>query len=206
LLPQIREFIHRNFAVLVPIRRGYGPTGGDFAEDYHSCLNPSYLEAGMESAKDILAAMRFAATLPYIQAHNILLVGQSGGGFASLATASLNPPGLKGVINFAGGRGGERDSPGEPCRPDKLKTAFSEFSKTIKVPVLWFYTQNDQFFNPEYVRDWFRTFKEDGGEGRLVITPPFSNNGHLLFPSKEGIPLWTIEFNAFVKQSIHLQP
>ena len=106
LIPQIREFLKRDFAVIVPIRRGYGKTGGAFAEDYGSCSTPFYYEAGLEAAKDLLAAITYASTLPFVLPDKIILVGQSAGGFASIATASLNPPGVVGIINFSGGRGG----------------------------------------------------------------------------------------------------
>jgi len=33
VIPQIREFVRRGFAVIVPIRRGYGAPDGDFVED-----------------------------------------------------------------------------------------------------------------------------------------------------------------------------
>jgi dienelactone hydrolase len=168
LIPQIREFIKRGFAVIVPIRRGYGATGGTFAEDYGSCSNPIYYEAGQESAKDLIAAINFGSRLPHIKSDKILLVGQSGGGFASLAAASQNPPGVIGVINFAGGRGGRANTnPGEPCFPGKLEDA--------------------------------------GATGRLVIVPPFGNNGHKLFPSKGGIPIWSAEFDKFLTEILAIK-
>ena len=60
LIPQIREFLNRGFAVIVPIRRGHGKTGGTWAEDYGtSCNTPFYYEAGMETAKDIMGSHNF---------------------------------------------------------------------------------------------------------------------------------------------------
>jgi dienelactone hydrolase len=202
LIPQIREFVHRGFTVLVPIRRGYGSAGGDFAEDYGACSSPQYYEAGRESAKDIVAAINFAAKLSYVKPDKILLVGQSGGGFASLAVASLNLPGVVGVVNFAGGRGGRLESPGEPCCSERLVDAIREFSKTIKVTVLWFYTENDKFFNPRHAQNMYQAFINAGASGKLVMVPPFGMNGHKLFPSKDGIPLWTIPFDEFIKETV----
>jgi dienelactone hydrolase len=206
LIPQIRELIKRGFAVIVPIRRGYGATGGTFAEDYGSCSNPIYYEAGQESAKDLIAAINFGSRLPHIKSDKILLVGQSGGGFASLAAASQNPPGVIGVINFAGRRGGRANTnPGEPCFPGKLEDAIKRFAKTIRVPVLWVYAENDKFFNPKHVKDWYQAFKDAGATGRLVIVPPFGNNGHKLFPSKGGIPIWSAEFDQFLTEILAIK-
>jgi dienelactone hydrolase len=198
LIPQIREFIQRGYAVIVPIRRGYGATGGDFAEDYFTCSTPQYYDAGLEAAKDIRATVACARRLSYVKPDSILLVGQSAGGFASLAAASQNLPGVIGIINFSGGRGGRPQThPGEPCSPDRMADTIDRFAKTIRVPVLWHYAENDRYFAPAYVTVWFAAFQRAGGRGRLVIQPPFGTDGHSLFTSSKGIPIWTKEFDRF---------
>jgi dienelactone hydrolase len=201
LIPQIREFVRRGFAVIVPIRRGYGATGGDFAEDYGKCSFPLYTDAGLEAAKDLGAAIAFAAKLPYVRADRIVLAGQSAGGFASLATAGQNPPGVVAVVNFSGGRGGRPDThPGEPCAPDRMAATIETFAKTTRAPVLWHYAENDRFFGPTYPREWFAAFQRAGGKGRFVMQPPFGKDGHSLFSAKSGLPIWTREFDAFLKE------
>jgi dienelactone hydrolase len=199
-IPQIREFIKRGFAVIVPIRRGQGATGGDYAEDKGKCASPVYYEAGRAAGRDIVAAAEYAAKLPFVRPECVILVGQSAGGFGSLAAASMNPGGLIAVINFSGGHGGDPATrPGEPCDPQSLAATVSRFSRTIRVPVLWHYAENDKFFSPKYVREWFAAFEKAGGKGRLVIQPPFGEDGHGLFHSMDGIPIWTREFDAFLK-------
>lgn len=202
LIPQIREFLKRGFAIIVPIRRGHGSTGGTWVEHYGtSCTNPFYYEAGLEIAKEIMAAINYGSKLSYVQSDKILLVGQSAGGFGSLATASLNPPGVIGVVNFAGGHGGNPDTrPGMPCAPERLAETIRKFAKTIRIPVLWHYAENDFFFGPPVVRDMFAAFQEAGAAGRLVMQPPFGKDGHALFGSRSGIPIWTPEFDRFIME------
>lgn len=202
IIPQIREFLNRDFAVIVPIRRGHGKTGGTWAEDFgSSCNTPFYYEPGMEAAKDIQATLTFASKLSFVRPDQILLVGQSAGGFGSLATASLNPPGVIGVVNFAGGHGGTTNAPpGSPCAPERLVETIRKFAKTIRIPVLWHYAENDLFFGPQVVRAMFAAFQEAGAKGRLVIQPPFGKDGHFLFGSKSGIPIWTPEFDRFIME------
>ncbi|OPY90490.1 MAG: Alpha/beta hydrolase family protein [Syntrophaceae bacterium PtaU1.Bin231] len=198
-IPQTREFIKRGFAVIVPIRRGHGATGGDYAEDKGKCAAPVYYEAGRSAGRDIVAAVEFAAKLPFVRPECVILVGQSAGGFGSLAAASMNPPGLIAMVNFSGGHGGDPATrPGEPCDPQSLRATFAKFSQTIKVPVLWHYAENDKFFSPKYVRDWFAAFEQAGGRGRLVMQPPFGEDGHGLFHSRNGIPIWTRAFDSFL--------
>lgn len=42
--------------------------------------------------------------------------------------------------------------------------------------------------------------QEAGVKGRLVIEPPFGKDGHSLFASKSGIPIWTPEFDSFLME------
>jgi hypothetical protein len=36
------------------------------------------------------------------------------------------------------------------------------------------------------------------------MMPPFGNNGHKLFPSKAGIPIWTPEFDKFLTEIVKI--
>lgn len=172
-LPQIREFINRGFAVIVPIRRGHGATGGDYAEDKGRCAAPVCYEAGRAGGRDIVAPVEYAVKLPCVNPRCVLLVGQSTGGFASLAAASMNPPGLIAAVNFAGGHGGDPlTRPGEPCVPQSLTAAVAAYSQSIEVPVLWHYTENDKFFSTRYVWEWFAAFEKAGTQASLHSTCP----------------------------------
>lgn len=198
-LPQIRKFVELGFAVIVPIRRGYGATGGSYAEDFGSCQNPDYTSAGNEAAKDVLATIDFAKTLPQIDRDYIVLVGQSAGGFASLAAASFAPKGLIAVVNFSGGRGGNPSKhPGMPCGPQQMAQTIGYFASTTSVPVLWHYVQNDLFFEPDIVATWFAAFQAAGGRGQMIVEPPFGRNGHGMFAVEDSIPIWLPYFEHFL--------
>ena len=54
----------RGYAVALPLRRGYGETGGPWVEGYGSCRNPDYYRAGLATADDIQSALDFSATSP----------------------------------------------------------------------------------------------------------------------------------------------
>jgi dienelactone hydrolase len=204
-LAQIREFVHMGFAVIVPIRRGYGATGGSDAEDAGSCKHPNFEGAGNAAAADLLATIKFADTLPQVDRTRIILVGQSAGGFASLAAASFAPPGLVAVVNFSGGRGGRPAThPGAPCEPELMADAIGHFAATTRVPVLWHYVENDQYFAPDVVRTWFGAFQGAGGHGELVMEPPFGQNGHGMFAVDSAIPIWMPHFVQFVSSVIPL--
>ena len=70
--------------------------------------------------------------------NDVIVVGQSAGGWASIALSSLNPPQVKAIIIFAAGRGGRVDGKSNNnCAPDRLVEATGEFGRTSRVPMLW---------------------------------------------------------------------
>ena len=80
-LPQMMEFARRGCAVAAVMRRGFGDSGGGFAETAGTCQNPDYLASGRSAAKDLRAAIEYLSRRPDIDATRIMSVGQSAGGF-----------------------------------------------------------------------------------------------------------------------------
>jgi dienelactone hydrolase len=201
-LNPIREWVRRGYAVVVPVRRGYGASGGDHLGDaYGSCAKPDFRRAGEGAALDLLATIEWARTHKDLDPKRWLLVGQSAGGFASIYTASKRPDGLVAVLAFAPGRGGRPDThPGQPCVPDTLARLFASIAPNVAVPVLWFYAENDAYIGPAAARLWFESFRNAGGRGDLVMLPPFSQNqGHGVYPASAGTPLWTAAVATFFR-------
>ncbi len=201
VLPRIREFTQRGFAVIVPMRRGFGETGGEWVERYGTCSDPDFYKAGLIASDDVLAAVEFAKALPYVDGKRIVMLGQSAGGIASMAAASRSPEGVLAAINFSGGRGGRsRTNPGNPCRPQAMTEAIGRFAETIRIPVLWHYAENDRLFAPVHVFEWFRAFEAAGARGKMVMQPAFGKDGHRMFSAPDGAPVWTAEFDRFLEE------
>jgi dienelactone hydrolase len=186
----------RGFVVINPVRRGYGKSEGSWSEDYFSCTSPAYYEAGLETAKDIEAAIDYAKGKPYIDVSRIVLVGQSAGGFGILALASKRPQGVVGVVNFAGGRGSR--GPNEVCNEGRLVFAMEQYAGTTKVPMLWFYAENDHYFGPALARRMADTYQKAGVDLKFIALPPFGDDGHGFFSSKRTVGEWIGEFDAFM--------
>jgi dienelactone hydrolase len=188
------EFARRGYAVLMPLRRGFGATGGRFAEDPGSCAAPDFRRAEQEAASDILAVYRFARRLPYVDGSRMILAGQSAGAVASLSAAAQAPEGLVAVLAFAAGRGGHpRLWPGTPCGAERLGEVFAEMGRTVKAPVLLHYAENDRFFGPETSRAWFRSFESSGARAEYVLRPAFGRDGHYVFSDPAGAWLPAVE-------------
>ena len=195
---QSMAFVARGFVVLNPLRRGYGKSDGPWAEDYDSCNRPKYYEAGLESARDIAATIDYAKTRSYVDPHRIVLVGQSAGGFAALALASENPDGVLGVINFAGGRGSR--GPNNVCNSNRLVNAFTRYAATTKVPMLWFYAENDLYFGPALAQRFAQAYRNQNRNLRFVALPANGEDGHLFFSAASNVDAWTGEVDAFMNQ------
>lgn len=193
---QSEAFAARGFVVINPVRRGYGKSEGSWAENYFSCTNPSYYEAGIETAKDIAAAIDYAKTKSYIDTKRIVLVGQSAGGFGILALASQQPDGVVGVINFAGGRGSR--APGEVCNEGRLVEAMGRYAGTTKVPMLWFYAENDMYFGPALARRMADAYQKSGVDMKFVAMPPYGNDGHGFFGAARNVEAWAGEVDVFM--------
>ncbi len=196
LLEQIKTLVGQGYAVLAPMRRGYGTSPGEYAESFGYCEDPKYDRTGTESARDLHAALAFVRTRASLNAKNIVLMGQSAGGFASLAAASMQPNGVVAAINFSGGRGGN-GMDGIPCRPDAMAKVIAHYASTTRVPVLWLYVENDKYFGPDVAKSWFAAFEAAGGKGKLVLQAPYGQDGHLMFYKAEAIPIWSGAVQAF---------
>ncbi len=203
---QAELFAKHGFLVINPRRRGYGKSDGPWAENYGSCANPDYLQAGLESAKDIGAALDYARALPYADAQHMVLLGKSAGGFGALALSSQNPAGVLGTINFAGGRGSR--GPDDVCNEAKLVDTFGHYASTTKLPMLWVYAENDHFFGPSLVTRLLAAYTAKGVDVRFEGVPPYGNDGHAFFEGRDNTATWVPMVNQFLAKlglSQHLQ-
>jgi dienelactone hydrolase len=192
-------FVKMGFVVLNPVRRGYGKTGGTFEEDSSGCR--FFADAGLETAKDIAAAVSYLRRHPAVDGDRLVLVGQSGGGWGSLAAATREDVPIKGVVNFAGGRGGKHQGvPYKNCQPDWLVADTRKYGKAARVPSLWIYAENDHYFGPEVTQRMYKAYTEAGGKATLLLVPPFGEDGHTLFGSAKGVPIWRDRVDAFLRE------
>jgi dienelactone hydrolase len=186
-------FVARDYVVVLPLRRGYGETSGRWAEGYGACEHPDYIDAGLHGAADIKAAIDYMHAQPFVDPDHTLVVGHSAGGWATIALSSLNPRGVSGMINFAGGRGGhqplENGRLGN-CVPDALVTAAGKYGATAHVPMLWIYAQNDSFFAPELAHRMAEAYDGAGGKATYRAVGAFGEDGHMLAESSGGVAIW----------------
>ncbi|WP_338663014.1 hypothetical protein VQH23_23100 [Pararoseomonas sp. SCSIO 73927] len=209
-----RHFLAQGEAVLAPLRRGYGPAGGAWAEGYGGCEDPDYARAAAETGRDIRAAVAHARGLPGIRPDGIAVIGQSAGGWGVLGLAADPPPGVASLIAVAPGRGGRRDDrPNENCAPDRLVADAGRLAtgsaggkpagRAIHgsgggLPVLWLHTPNDSFFAVDLVRAMHRAFSAAGGRATLTELPAWGADGHGMFYGAGGAAAWGPAIDAWL--------
>jgi dienelactone hydrolase len=138
---------------------------------------------------------------PYVAPDRSLVVGQSAGGWATLALSSQNPAGVSGMIDFAGGRGGHQKMPDGNlgnCTPNALVSAAGKYGATARVPTLWIYTANDSFFEPSLARRMFEAYNAAGGKGTYRPLGAFGSDGHSLAGSDSGVAIWQGPVSEFL--------
>jgi dienelactone hydrolase len=199
-------FVERGYVVLLPQRRGYGATGGALAEGRDSCADPDHHGAGLAAADDIEAALRYMARQAFVDRSHIVVAGVSTGGWASLALASRNPPGVRLVVNFAGGRGGHAyGQPHAICAPGRLREAAGAYGRRAKVPTLWIYASNDSYFGPDVAASLVSAWNYNGGRAELHLLPAYGSDGHDVVADSAGGDLWGRRLESLLSEVVGSQ-
>ncbi len=188
-LAQVRQFVERGYAVAIPMRSGFANSGGSLVDTH--CAEESN---GDMQAEDVAAALDYLTQLPYIDAHKIVVMGQSHGGLATIAFGPLNYPGVLGLVNFAGGLRYE-DCTGWQ---NNLIRAFGSYGARTKIPSLWFYGDNDSYWPVPLPQQMYERYNADGGHARMVAFGIFlSGDAHSMFGSNAGFKIWIPEVAKF---------
>jgi dienelactone hydrolase len=171
-------FVRKGFVVFLPIRFGNGMGERD------------------EGLSQVLAAIKYGKGLPEVDAKRIVLVGQSFGGYLTVAAVAMNPPGVVAAINFAGG--------GEDGRGwiSKAMSHYAEWGSTAHVPMLWIYTEDDPYFPPYYSEAFAKTFAKSGGKVDFRLLP--AGKGHNLI--RAGGDIWMPIVDEFLTHFGFQQP
>lgn len=195
-------FVDRGYVVAVPWRRGYGPAGGAIADGMGPCTNPVYLKAGAETASDIMSVVDYLRTQPFVLPTRTIVVGASAGGWGAMALAASNPPGIAGMVSFAGGRGGRCSLPGGHvgvAAPDRLVEGAARYGSTARVPMLWIYAANDSYFNHALARRMADAYTGAGGRAELKLVGAVGEDGHMLVSLRPGLAVWQPLLADFIK-------
>ena len=201
-LPLAEHFARRGYRAVAFARRGVATsTGQQVGRPRTACgsrTTRAYVEAANDLANEYTAVLEALVRLPEVDDTKVVGVGQSTGGLGMLALAARRPPGLIGVINFAGGHGGNGHY--GVCNGRALTRAFAASGQDARVPALWLYSTADRFFWPSLTRANFDAYVAGGAPARLEMLGPlwYADDGHELF-QLGGRELWQPRISAFLR-------
>jgi dienelactone hydrolase len=204
-----REFVDRGYVVVIPMRQGFAGSLGGYA--------PSGCDVGLgaqRQASDVALVVKYFQALPWVQPGQVIVAGQSHGGLITIAFGEQAPQGVRLLINFAGGLRSTEGLCKELWR-DQNVVAFAKFGEHTNLPSLWFYGQNDSYFDPPLAAKMFAAFSSSQSrhvvdsphrprthsttQARLVAYPSFGQDAHGMVEYSGGVKVWWPEVERELK-------
>lgn len=183
------------YVVVVPERRGYGKSDGPtFEEVVGEDRGPRFVTRVQQETDDVLAAVEFTKTLPYVDPARMGVMGWSFGGIVSVFAASRSTA-FRAVVDQAGAALTWDYSPA-------MQGALKESAGKMQIPLLAMVAENDR--TTESVKAVVREAQKHGAAAKLIVYPAFKPRdaggvapGHMIF-GKEGARLWEADVKEFL--------
>lgn len=147
---EIRKFFNDlGFVVLLPHRRGYGNSAGPTLEEvitFDLDTNEGrqqLIDRLRKESKDVLMALSYMKSLPFVDSKRIIVSGHSFGGIATIYVAGKTADFVAGIV-FATASGTWKH--GGIYRQELVNAA-----RQVKVPLLFIYAENDYDLSPGIV-------------------------------------------------------
>lgn len=189
-LAMSREFVKRGYAVVVPMRKGFSQSSGNYSD--YGC---NMKDNGQQQADDIVAVLDAMTQQPWVDRERIVVAGQSYGGLATMAFGTRQYRGVRGLLNFAGGL---RIDGGSCDWKSSLVTAFGSYGRATALPSLWMYGENDSFFDHALAHRLQDAYQAAGGPSQLVAYGKFKRDAHGMIGSRDGVAVWLPEVERFL--------
>ncbi|MGL5003317.1 MAG: alpha/beta hydrolase family protein [Casimicrobium sp.] len=197
-----RYWTRRGFAVFVPTRLGYGDTGLEPDPEFTGPCNQKRYDVAADSATiQSIAAVDFAIKQSWVDKTKVIVMGQSMGGFTTIATMGKKHPSVIAGINFAGGGGGDPvGRRADPCQYSRIGDVYAQAGKANAgaTPMLWLYAENDNYWGKSIPRKWHEAYTSAGGKAQFEMFPPIGSEGHSMIGT--GRNYWRPVVDKFVAQ------
>ena len=189
-------YLSSGYAVLIPERRGYGLSDGDtFAEAVGQDVGAKFIERLEEETDDVLAALPYLATLPFIDVKRIAIAGWSFGGIVTMLAIARSSI-FKAAIDQAGGALTWQ-------RSVALQKALIRAAQRATAPILFMDAENDATTSAVTTLASTRATLHLPYEIKLypAFTPKEDPDhiapGHLIF-GRDGVAIWGSDATRFL--------
>jgi dienelactone hydrolase len=186
-------YVPHGFVLFVPHRRGQGRSSD--AGEYVGRLSDGarIVDELVAQSDDVIAAVEYVHSLPYVDASRVAVAGCSFGGIVSLFAAERGT-GIEAVVDFAGGAM-------MWARTPELQARMKQAARAARVPVLFIQAENDFDTTPSRVLS--EEMRSAGKPARVRIYAPNGSThqeGHHLCYGSEA-PAWGDEVLSFLRAS-----
>jgi pimeloyl-ACP methyl ester carboxylesterase len=181
--PKLNLLLQHGYTVVVPMRRGFGESEGEFVEEcayqagkctlaeYRS-LMPSGLADALASTEAVMQQVVVGKLKPRLG--KVVLWGSSRGGILALHYAAAHPDQVRGVIAVSPGwlSLSERWPKEEVAERVSLqRQLLARAGSAYRGPALWVYAARDAQLPGPLSRQLFEAFTTAGGNGQYVYVP-----------------------------------
>lgn len=205
----LSDTLARNgYVVLVLARRGYKGSEGvamTYSQNQTSGGRSGrrasdVMRGAEEETGDVIAALDYLSTLPYVDKERIGVGGVSLGGLVSIMAAARDPR-FKALISMAGGyRQLGPASVDEAWAP--LQGVWENAARRLHIPVLILWSKNDMVLDRDVGRELEKDLRLAGKRVEMTVYPEFEQNGHFLFSRPEGYPLFVPDAMRFLDRNL----
>jgi len=148
-------FSSKGYVFFIPHRSGQGRSPGSYMKDLldlwdgevhgHAARSALMVRLYEQHMDDVLAALSYLRSLPYVDQSRIAMAGHSSGGIQTILALERHPD-IRAAINFAGAAQNWRKSP-------HLQQRMLEAVRKTRVPVLFIQASNDYDLTPSRTLD-----------------------------------------------------
>jgi len=200
--------VHNGYVVLILARRGYKGSDGvalTYSQNHTSGGRSDrrasdVMRGAEEEAGDVIAALDYLSTLPYVDKERVGVGGVSLGGLVSIM-AAVRDPRFKALISMAGGY--RQLGPGgvdEAWGP--LQGVWESAARRLQIPVLILWAKNDMVLDRDVGRELEKDLLLAGKRVEMTVYPEFEQNGHFLFSRPDGYPRFVPDAVRFLDKNL----